>query len=280
MRAKAKPGTKRAKRLPPFDRYFHYTNSVQGAAHDAALMARMFAAVWRGPPPKTIVMQEDFCATAELCYEWVALGPHMKAVGIDLDADSLAWGEKHHGVEMSPDVTSRVRLIHGDVLVDHGVRPHMISAFNFSYSFIHSRDLLKQYLTACYDGLTPGGMLILDCFGGADYIAEPHSNKRRNVEHKFNFWWNVHSFDALSHRIFCSIDYQRDGEKRRNKVFTYDWRLWTPPELTDALKEVGFSHVEYWSEGLDRSGAGNGKFQPVTKEVGCSTWICYIIARR
>jgi SAM-dependent methyltransferase len=267
----------KTRQKPAFDKYFHYTHSVQSAEHDAELLWKMMRKVWIGPLPKAPVLQEDFCGTAALCYEWVRLGTNHQATGIDLDSNALAWGAQHHTSELSNKEISRVNLVHGDVMKDHGVKPHVICALNFSYFFIKDRSTLKQYFQACKRSLSKNGLLILDVFGGPEYLM-PHSDQRRNHEQKFTYWWDVEMFDAITNQIKCHIHFKRDGEPQRRSVFTYDWRLWSIPEITDVLKESGFTKIEYWAEGLDRAGHGNGLFKPIKHETSCETWVTYIVA--
>jgi len=267
-----------AKAKTPFDKYFMYTHSVQGAEHDAELLWKMTRKLWSGPLPAKPILQEDFCATAALCYEWVKLGKNHQAVGLDLDSTALGWGATHHSESLTESQASRVQLIHGDVLHNHKVYPHVICALNFSYFFIKERALLKKYFSACRKSLAKNGVLILDAFGGPDYLM-PHIDRRRNNDESFTYWWEIETFDAVSHQIKCHLHFQRDGEKRRDRVFSYDWRLWSLPEITDVLRESGFKHVEYWAEGLDRKGRGNGLFKPIKSEKECSTWITYLVAK-
>jgi hypothetical protein len=264
--------------LSPFDRYFLYTHSVQGAEHDAELLWKMMRKVHAHPLPKSPLLQEDFCGTAALCYEWVKLGTTHRAAGIDLDSDALDWGTQNHTHGMKKAQLDRVEMIHDDVLVDHGKKPDVICALNFSYFFIQDRATLKKYFSACRKTLAKNGVLILDSFGGPGYLM-PHTDRRRNDEENFTYWWEIETFDAISNRIKCHIHFQRDGEAKRNRVFSYDWRLWSIPEITDVLRECGFTHVEYWAEGLDANGHGDGIFKPTKSETECETWITYIVAK-
>ena len=262
----------------PFDKYFLYTNSVQGAEHDAELLWKMTRKIWSGPIPKDPILREDFCATAALCYEWVKLGKTHYAFGVDLDAKALSWGVAHHASELSPSQASRVQMIHGDVLHNHKINPHVICALNFSYFFIKDRALLKTYFTKCRQSLAKNGLLILDAFGGPEYL-QAHIDRRRNADESFTYWWEVEMFDAITHQIKCHLHFQRDGELKRERVFSYDWRLWSLPEITDVLHESGFNHVEYWAEGLNKNGRGNGIFKPIKSEKDCATWITYLVAK-
>jgi hypothetical protein len=261
-----------------FDKYLYYANSVQSAEHDASLLWRILKKHWAGKPPLDPMLREDFCGTGELCFEWIKLGPKHHAIGVDIDPSALQWGRSHHASNLSNKQQARVELIEGDVLTHNASNPHIICALNFSYFFLKDRVTLKDYFTACRKDLTKNGLLILDVFGGPDYLI-PHSDRRRNNELSFDYWWEVESFDALTNRIKTAIHFKPDGKPRRNKVFRYDWRLWSPPELADILTEVGFSSVEFWAEGLDAKGFGDGIYRKIHSEKDCETWVCYIIAK-
>lgn len=268
----------RKKKITPFDKYFCYVNSVQSAEHDASLILKMHNKS-SGIKSDSLLIQEDFCGTADLCYEWVRIDPSFRAVGIDLDQRALAWGQSYHSLGMSLNQTNRVQTICGDVLTPRNLMPNIICALNFSYFFLTDRRDLLNYFRSTLKSLAPNGTLVLDCFGGPEYL-QTHSDKRRNSDEKFTYWWEVVSFDAISNAITCRLHYKRDGEAIRRNVFTYHWRLWSVPELTDILKEAGYSAVHYWSEGLSADGSGDGRFKPVIRETNCKSWVCYLVASK
>jgi SAM-dependent methyltransferase len=269
---------RRSKSTSAFDKYHYYTNSVQSAEHDGELLWTIFKKTWTGKLPARPVLREDFCGTGCLCFEWVKLGKNHEAIGIDLDPKALSWGERKHRPEITAQQSDRVQLIKGDVLHRRATKPHMICALNFSYFFIKDRARLKKYFQSCKDSLVKGGVLALDVFGGPDYLL-PSTDRRRNSEFKFDFWWEIKKFDAITHDIEAAIHFQPFGKTIRKNVFEYHWRLWNIPELAEILKECGFRHIEFWSEGLDRNGHGNGKFQKISSENNCATWVAYIIAK-
>lgn len=273
-----KPVTKKSKKSV-FDKYDLYTHSVQSADHDASLIRSMYHAENPGQSSQELLIREDFCGSGELCFEWTRLDPTYRALGVDIDNSALAWGLRKHDVSRERSTTEkRVKLVCGDVFrVDQG-RPNIICALNFSYYFILHRDNLLRYFKLCRKRLAKNGMLILDAFGGPDYLV-PHLDKRRNPEKKFTFWWEVESFDAITHRIKTHIHFQIDGQRIKKRVFSYDWRLWTLPEISDALVESGFKQIEFWAEGLDSHGLGNGRFRKIKTEQNCETWVTYITAR-
>ena len=64
-----------------------------------------------------VSLREDFCGTAKLCAEWVKRGRKRTAVGLDIDAPTLAWGKRNNIAPLSRDEKRRVELIKRDVLV-------------------------------------------------------------------------------------------------------------------------------------------------------------------
>ena len=105
-----------------------------------------------------------------------------------------------------------------------------------------------------------------------------------------------HGFDEVDGPIFESLDLYRvksgdgivselfhfkfkDGS-RLDKAFTYDWRFWTVPEITELLKEAGFSNsTVYWEE-TDEDGDETGEFVPATEGPADPSWIAYIVAQK
>lgn len=261
-----------------FDKYDLYVNSVQSADHDASLIWRMLKDANDRRPMKNMILREDFCGTGALCFEWVKLGASHRAVGIDLDAGALSWGRQHYGPQTTVEASSRVKLVCADVLSYKFSKPDVICALNFSFYFMKDRCDLLRYFKRCRQALSKNGLLVLDAFGGPAYLG-PHSDRRRNSEKKFSFWWEIESFDAISHNIKTHLHFKLDGQKIRKRVFSYDWRLWTLPELTDILRQAGFNKIEYWAEGLDSRGDGNGRFGKIKSEKNCETWVTYVTAR-
>ena len=69
-----------------------------------------------------------------------------------------------------------------------------------------------------------------------------------------------------------------DGS-RLDKAFSYDWRIWSLPELREALADAGFSSTQVYWEGTERkSGEGNGVFSPRERAPHELAWIAYLVA--
>ena len=70
----------------------------------------------------------------------------------------------------------------------------------------------------------------------------------------------------------------KKNDTRYNRVFTYDWRLWSIPELRDILEEAGFKQTYAFWEGDNDKGGGNGIFEVVENAENCQSWVSYICA--
>ena len=94
----------------------------------------------------------------------------------------------------------------------------------------------------------------------------------------FDYFWDQDSYDPLTNEAQFYIHFQRKGEKKRQKVFSYDWRLWQPQEVKDLLLEVGFSRVDFYWEGSTKDGYGDGNFQVVEQGEECEAYVAYLVA--
>ena len=74
------------------DKYKCYLKSVQSPEHEVEFFDKAFKDEFHRKPT---TLREDFCGTFSVCCEWVKLGRQRTALGVDLDPEPLAWGEKH-----------------------------------------------------------------------------------------------------------------------------------------------------------------------------------------
>ena len=288
--AKAKKAalTKRASTAPrelePFDKYWHYIRAVQDPNEQVVDLVHIYrdARARRGPgsgPPDPKVLREDFCGTFVNCCAWVALGLDKVAHGVDLDPEPLAYGREQFLPALSERQRARLHVHQKDVLDPGLPRADLICALNFSYFLLRSRAELARYFRACRAGLEPGGMLVLDALGGPDN-HDTCEEETDYPEYGFKYYWDQVSFDPITHEAEFHIHFKRKGEKRRDRVFSYQWRLWTLPELRDLLHEVGFSKVDVLWEGDDEEddGEGNGIYTCAEHAEPCPCWNAYIVA--
>jgi hypothetical protein len=257
-----------------FDKYLYYARSVQSPDVDAAFLDRVYREI-RGQEAK--VLGEDFCAAFALCCEWAKLNPEKVAYGIDLDPEPLEYGRNHYLNQLTPEQQKRVHTLQMDVMNPELPQADIIAPLNFSYFGFKQRADLKRYFEAAYNRLSDKGLLIMDCFGGQSCM-EP--NEHETEYDDFSYYWDQDTFDPLTNEAMFYIHYRPKGQKKIKNVFTYDWRLWSLPELRDLLEEIGFKKVHYYWEGTDEDGEGDGNFNKIEKGEICDSWVAYIVGEK
>jgi SAM-dependent methyltransferase len=262
------------KKQEPFDKYWYYSASVQSPIDDVRFYDRVYHDA-RGKSPR--VLREDFCGTFINCCEWVKLGPERRAIGVDLDPEPIGYGREHYLPKLDAGQQSRVTIIQDNVLSPGLPKADLICAMNFSFFIFKQRKELVSYFKNCLEALEPGGVLSIDCFGGSE-CTEPNEEETEYEDEGYSYFWDQDGFDPLTHHAVFHIHFKRKGEKKRLNVFTYDWRMWTVPELKDALLDAGFSEVKTYWEGTTDDGEGDGNFHLAEKGEVCESWVAYLAA--
>jgi len=218
-------------------------------------------------------LREDFCAAGAISVEWVKLNKNYRSCGLDLDPEPMAYGREHYFPTLNKEQQGRVVLIQKNVLEKNLPVADMVAAVNFSYCLFKERKVLKQYFENVYKSLNKTGLFIVDIFGGSqcgDAIEDRHKFKG------FTYYWDQKGFDPVSAEGLFQIHFRYKGTKYEN-VFTYDWRMWTIPELKELMLEVGFDDIKIYWEGTNRNGGGSGIFKQVEKGEACLSWIAYVV---
>lgn len=256
----------------PFDRYEYYRKSVQSAETDVVFYRDTYKDI-RGKLPTTF--REDFCGTFGLSCEWVKLHKNFKAVGVDLDPDPLVYGRERYLTQLNTDQQRRIEIIQKDVLSPKLPKSDLVVAANFSYFCFKTRLRMKEYFMKVKKSLNRDGIFMLDCFGGS--LCQ--DGNEESTRHKdFTYYWEQVDFDPITHRAHFYIHFRPHGKPKIERVFSYDWRMWTIPELKDILEEVGFKKTSVYWEGTKKDGTGNGVFKPTNVGEACLSWIAYIVA--
>jgi SAM-dependent methyltransferase len=266
---------KKAKKADTVDKYDLYQRAVQAPDADIEFFDQVFEE-HNGRKPLTL--REDFCAAFHTCCEWVRTRPENECWGIDLDPEPVEWGKTHNLSKLNEEQKSRIHLVMGDVRDPREDKVDIVAAQNFSYCIFGTRAELRAYFEAARKSLKPGGMLMLDIFGG------PESNMpgKEPTKHKgFTYVWHQKEYDAITNRIKCAIHFKfKDGSKIKN-AFTYDGRLWTIAELRELLIEAGFTAANaYWEgteDGDDGELEGDGVFTRQEKAENEEAWIAYVV---
>jgi SAM-dependent methyltransferase len=261
---------------PDFDKYRLYIDAVQAPGEDMEFLDQLYADA-RGRDRSAQILREDFCGAFANCCAWVRRGPERIAYGIDLDPEPLQYGRTHFLPMLTESQRRRVHLRQEDVLSPGLPMADVIAAHNFSYCVFKARKTLLAYFRNALATLRPDGILMLDCLGGSMY-QEANEEEVVHEEEGFSYFWAQESFDPLTHNAVFHIHFRRNGEEKREKVFTYDWRLWTIPELREAMLDAGFRNVNVYWEGTTAEGKGDGNYVTVEKGEECQSWIAYLVA--
>ncbi len=276
-KGRRKGDSRRAGRGPTMaeqaDRHVLYEASVQNVADEVEFLVGTFREV-RGRDP--VRLREDFCGTGAAACQWVKSGPLREAVGVDIDPDVLGWGREHHVAALSPEQRLRVRLMEANVLdVDTGAPVDIAVGFNFSYWIFKTRAELLRYFQGVRRALADDGLYFLDVYGGSDALAEM-SEKTKHDE--FTYVWEQADYDPISGSCLCYIHFKFPDGSRMKRAFTYEWRVWSIPELRELLAEAGFAATTVYWQGTDEDGEGDGVFAPAERGEADPAWIAYIVA--
>jgi SAM-dependent methyltransferase len=269
--AKKKPAGTMAERA---DIHELYEQAVQAVDVEVEFLQQTFRSL-RGRSP--VSFREDFCGTASAACEWVRTGAHRHAVGVDIDAEVLDWGRRHRVARLPETARARVKLLNDDVRRVVTDPVDLIGAFNFSYYCFKTRDALRQYFARTHAALTADGVLFLDAFGGPD---ASDLQKEKTKHDGFTYVWDQAVFEPVTSRIVCHIHFKFPDGSKIKRAFSYDWRLWTLPELRELLEEAGFRKVRVYWEGDDGDGGGNGEFTEHATGEPDLAWIAYLVAEK
>jgi SAM-dependent methyltransferase len=281
------------------DRHFLYHRAVQCTESEIDFVDETYAALRKR---KARLLREDFCGTFNTACEWVRRRPTNIAVGVDLDGATLDWGRAHNLPGLSAPQRKRLHLHQGNVLdpvpaaLSRELGPFdAVLAMNFSFWCFKTRAVLRDYFRAVHKALADDGVFFLDFYGGADALKEMRERRkiartRRGQEgHSsgpgayngpFMYIWNQETYNPITGDLVCHIDFTFPDGSAMRPAYSYEWRLWTLPEVREILIDAGFAKTTVYWEGDDGKGGGDGNF--VATEVGDAgaAFICYITAEK
>lgn len=248
-----------------------YERSVQNPSSDIDFINDKFKEL-TGRNPLTI--REDFGGTGYLCCLWSKQSKKHEAFVIDLDDEPMDYGKANHYSKLNKEQQSRVKYIKDNVL-NTKISTDVVVAFNFSYFIFKERNVLVDYFKRVRKSMKKDGVFFLDLFGG----SECYSPIEEETDHgKFTYFWDLESYNPITNEVLYYIHFQEKGKAKKRCVFTYDWRMWSLPEIRDCLHDAGFKDTVIFWEGDDDDGGGNGEFYPSEKEEQCDSWVIYIAA--
>ena len=255
------------------DKYFYYEKAVQCVEAEIDFIDRTFR---KRRGRMATRLREDFCGTANASCEWIRRRRINTAYSIDIDTTVLDWGRHHHIAKLNKPAAERIHLLNKDVFKARTPAVDIVVAMNFSYWCLKTRNDLRRYFKKAHACLVTDGILFLDAFGGYESTREM---QERTTYKGFTYIWDQAEYNPITGDAVMHIHFKfKDGSVMK-KAFTYDWRLWTLPELTELLTGTGFKPTVYW-EGEDAGGNGNDIYSPTTQGTADAGWIAYIVAEK
>lgn len=255
------------------DRYALYLRSVQAPDYDVEFFDRVYRASF-GATPR--VLREDFCGTAAVCCEWAKSDADRLAYGVDIDPEPLAWGTEKNLSPLSEQEQERVHLIKGDVRTTETEAADVLAAQNFSYFCFKTRDELRSYFEIARSNLKERGAMIVDLFGGAEVQEDDHKDVTDHGD--FEYIWDQERFDPVTHHARFHIHFKFKDKSKLKRAFTYDWRLWTIPEVRELMTEAGFTRTEVYWEGTDpKTDEGSGEYEKTESGEADPAWNAYVV---
>lgn len=271
----------------PLDRFDCYELCVQSPRHVTAFLHAVASRDGWEPT----VLREDFCGTAAVSRRWIEEANAMdeahpwrarQAIAMDLDQDVVALARR------SADPTAAIRFFQGDCTAKdpsaESDPSDLVFVGNFSLGYCHARTTLVRYLKQCHARLRASrGVFACDLYGGpnAFTLGGIHRRHPSRGHETIHYIWQHEEADPATAMVTNSISFEieRDGEivERLSRAFVYRWRLWSLPELKDAMSDAGFREVEVYT---DVNVAPGQKPEPVAvPEDLRKDWVAMVVGR-
>jgi SAM-dependent methyltransferase len=269
---------RRVHRPSGWDKYAYYESAVQSPEDHVTIFDRMFHEL-RGRV--AISLREDFCGTFLISCRWVQSHPKRTAVGVDLDPEPLNYGRQKHLKTLTPTERKRIQLLEQNVMAVSDQKFDVIGAGNFSFFVFKERQALLKYFRAAYRSLNRDGIFALELAGGAGFIKSGREQRTYRAKGlgKYTYYWDQKEFDPITHHGTYAIHFKVKNKLYRD-AFTYDWRVWTIPELKEALLEAGFKEAHVYWETSDDRGEGTGEFIRSTQGENDFAWIAFVVGTK
>jgi SAM-dependent methyltransferase len=257
------------------DKHLLYQWSVQNPEFEVEFFDEVFR---RSRGRRPLRLREDFCGTAFLSTAWIESHGKREAIGLDLDTATLSWARQHNLARLD-GAAERLALLESDVRSVTRPKCDVACAYNFSYFLIHPLPALVEYFKQVRRSLKRDGMLFLDCYGG--WESQQRMEEPREIEGPeglFTYVWDQDEYDPISNIATCYIHFELPGGRKLRKAFTYKWRVYSLPEIRDALELAGFaaSHI-YWDRSEDED---VDDYRLTEKAENTPGWLAYVVAEK
>jgi len=263
------------------NRYDLYEIAVQCPPIEAAFLDAV-----HGQSP--LVLGEDFAGAAAISRAWLDLDEDHRAIATDLDEEPLGHGVRRLVEARGKGAADRLTLRVRDAL-EVGDRADVIASLNFGVCELHERDRLVTYLRNALFRLEAGGVMVCDLYGGVDAMMPGSSEQVIETDGgELIYTWEQVETDPTTARVRNAIHFGLPDGTTIERAFEYDWRLWSPAELRDAMREAGFRATEvyaHYGDAMDEE--GRLIVEPISSDAleGLppveldDQWVLYIVGR-
>jgi len=246
---------------PAYDKHDLYELCVQNP--DALIP--LLNAIHNNTPQ---VLAEDFAGTSILSHQWVEQSEQHRAIATDLDQEALHKHGDH------PRITKHLATVN-DAQPGPNKSADIIFVGNFSIGYHHTRAELVAYLKQARARLNhTNGTFLCDTYGGENAYTLGGVHRPTPMAsigapgHICRYTWEQRDADPLTGMVTDVIHFriQHAGNitEEYDDAFVYHWRLWSVPELRDAMREAGFKTTNVYAKLADAiDDEGNAYITPV-----------------
>lgn len=205
------------------------------------------------------ILGEDFAGTAALSKHWIETVQDGRAIAVDIDEQTLSRAGAH---ECLRTVVGDVREVSDSV--------DCLFVGNFSIGYLHSRAELVAYLKHARKRLNNGGIFVCDTYGGQTAFIRGSFDREIELADgkRCTYRWEQRDADPITGMVTNAIHFRVfDGDEvilDIHDAFIYRWRLWSLPELREALLESGFTSTDVYASLPDAvDDEGNAYAEPI-----------------
>jgi SAM-dependent methyltransferase len=277
------PGENETYKDGSFDGYDLYEWCVQAPLKQATFLDALCGSSTGGG---VRALRDDFCGPASIARAWLTLPGARRAVGIDRDDEPFEHAKQRWERDAPAGMGDALKLVKSDVRAARERDFDVVCAFNFAVCELHTRADLVEYLRAVHAALKPGGVFAADLYGGTTAMLLGSAERRTETPiGTVYYMWEQFAADPFKSRVRNAIHFRLASTVFRN-AFVYDWRLWSPAELIDAMREAGFASTEVH---MGYGGAIDEQDEIKVQALGPEdtlddderdAWVVYVVARR
>jgi hypothetical protein len=173
-----------------------------------------------------------------------------------------------------PSVRARVRLVRANVLDLVRPKADLTCAMNFSPCVFKTRADLEHYFRVAHAGLRRDGLFVTELYGGSE-AGRPFVQRHRRG--RSTTVWQQEKVNVVTGDVLCHLHFLFPDGSRMRRAFTYDWRLWSIPELCECLLAAGFARANVYWENEDARGRDLGTWRLTSDEPNAPTWVAYVV---